>query len=276
MFKNLETFKTVYEERNFTQAAEKLYISQPTVSTQIQQLEELLTTKLFIRNGRQEVIPTESGKQFYIQLEKMIDLWEETTQQVAALKGSYHQTCHIGASHTIAVQVMPDLLAYLQSRFPLIDFDVHLGNSEKVMKEVEARNWQMGFIETPLATTTLIREAVMEDELVHAGNFEENLWLIREVGSGVHSYTVQYFETANIVPERKMVIESNEMVARLLAKGVGQTIIAKNALIEGTPYRQLDRYFTRSFYYLYPEKLSGTLDAVKQACQQFFKEKKDS
>ncbi|MEJ1311948.1 LysR family transcriptional regulator [Latilactobacillus sakei] len=53
MFKTLEIFKTVYETKNFTTAAQLLFLSQPTVSVQIKQLEESLDVVLFERNGRQ-------------------------------------------------------------------------------------------------------------------------------------------------------------------------------------------------------------------------------
>lgn len=54
MLRLIETFKVVYEEMNFTLAAEKLFIAQPTVSMHIQKLEEELSTTLFIRDGRKK------------------------------------------------------------------------------------------------------------------------------------------------------------------------------------------------------------------------------
>lgn len=61
MFKLLKTFRAVYETRNFSKAAELLYISQPAVSNQIKQLEEELDIQLFVRNGRQEFITTKQA-----------------------------------------------------------------------------------------------------------------------------------------------------------------------------------------------------------------------
>ena len=58
MFKLLKTFQIVYEQMNFSKAATCLYISQPAVSNQIKQLEEELGCSLFLRNGRQDVVPT--------------------------------------------------------------------------------------------------------------------------------------------------------------------------------------------------------------------------
>ena len=55
MFQLIKTFIAVYESRNFTQAAEQLYLSQPTISLQVKKLEEQMNATLFIRNGKQEI-----------------------------------------------------------------------------------------------------------------------------------------------------------------------------------------------------------------------------
>ena len=64
MFKLLKTFQIVYEQMNFSKAATCLYISQPAVSNQIKQLEEELGCSLFLRNGRQDVVPTRQAELF--------------------------------------------------------------------------------------------------------------------------------------------------------------------------------------------------------------------
>ncbi|WP_120487864.1 LysR family transcriptional regulator [Brochothrix thermosphacta] len=64
MLSLLHTYVTVYELRNFSKAAEVLYISQPTVSVHIQKLEEMTDTPLFIRNEKKSVQPTEFGDLF--------------------------------------------------------------------------------------------------------------------------------------------------------------------------------------------------------------------
>ena len=56
MFQIFKTFVSVYETHNFTRTADKLYLSQPTVSSQIKKLEEQLQVSLFIRNGKQEML----------------------------------------------------------------------------------------------------------------------------------------------------------------------------------------------------------------------------
>jgi len=78
MFKLLKTFQIVYEQMNFSKAATCLYISQPAVSNQIKQLEEELGCSLFLRNGRQDVVPTRQAEVLYNRLLNLADDWQET------------------------------------------------------------------------------------------------------------------------------------------------------------------------------------------------------
>lgn len=65
MLKLIKTFIAVYETRSFSKAADQLFISQPTVSVHIKQLEEQLNVKLFDRNGRMFLSPTLNARRFY-------------------------------------------------------------------------------------------------------------------------------------------------------------------------------------------------------------------
>lgn len=264
MFKFLETYKVVYEELNFTVAAEKLFISQPTVSTQIHKLEEIVGAPLFVRNGRTEMSPTESGKLFYIQCKEMLELWEDSIHEVQSLKGILRTTCKLGASHTIAVHYLPAILKDIQEQFPLVDFEVYLSNSEDVLKKVETRMWDFGFIEAALTTTELERVPFLKDELVVAGKKEETLWLIREKGSGIHHFTMDYFDTYNIQPQQKMIIESNEMIIKLLEKGIGKTLISKQA-VGNIPFESLKEPLERELYLIKPKQQNKVLQQVVEA-----------
>ena len=73
MFQIFKTFVSVYETHNFTRTADKLYLSQPTVSSQIKKLEEQLQVSLFIRNGKQEIIPTKEADFLYPRIIKIME-----------------------------------------------------------------------------------------------------------------------------------------------------------------------------------------------------------
>lgn len=82
MNKLIETFRIVYETRNFSKAAELLFISQPTVSAQIKQLEHDLKTDLFIRQGRKEIIATPPADILYEKSIDLLDEWKHLYQEI--------------------------------------------------------------------------------------------------------------------------------------------------------------------------------------------------
>lgn len=257
MFKLFQTFRVVYETKNFSKAAERLFISQPAVSNQIKQLEDELALELFHRKGRQEITSTKQADLLYHQLLNLADDWETT---LAMLHQAMPQkkTCIIVASNTFAVYYLPELMTALLQKFPIVDFVLEMNNSEQVLDQIEKHSAHFGFIEKPLLTTPVKRQEIMTDELVHAGNFENSLWLIREQDSGVYHYIKQYFLEKNIAPPQ-MTVKNNEMILKCLEQGIGQSIISKRALTETMSWKPLTAEYCRKFYLLKRQHLEDQL-----------------
>lgn len=251
MFKQLKTFKCVYESQSFSKASKKMYISQPAVSSQISYLEEKLGgVRLFNRNGRKEITITPSGDLLYQKTLDLLDLWQDTKEQVSALnqENQAHCLCKIGASQTVASTIFPQILPWLQEEFPAVEFEVMVANSEVILEKVENRFLHFGFIEKAMSTTTLSRREVMTDELVLAGDPSSSLWLLREEHSGSFYYANQYLENQNITPDKKVVLASNELIVDYLKKGMGQAIISKRYMTDKIPYTTLNQNYVRNFY----------------------------
>lgn len=151
MFKLLKTFQIVYEQMNFSKAATCLYISQPAVSNQIKQLEEELGCSLFLRNGRQDVVPTRQAEVLYNRLLNLADDWQETLTALHQARLP-KETCRIAASNTFAVYYLPQLMQHLQTQYATINFVLEMNNSEEVVEKVEKHQVDFGFIEKPLIT----------------------------------------------------------------------------------------------------------------------------
>ncbi|WYJ88994.1 hypothetical protein A5888_000713 [Enterococcus sp. 9E7_DIV0242] len=247
MFKLLETFKTVYETLNFSEAAEILFVSQPTVSAQIKQLENELETSLFSRNGKKKIIPTPQAELLYKQSLNILEEWE-TTKQLVVNQATFKETVKIAASLTFGMKILPELLKELLAIFPMIDFKVTLCNSLDVLNAMNKHEADLGFIEMPLQTGTLKRTTLMSDVLVAAGDPNEELWLIRESTSGVYHYTKRYFEENNITGPF-LEINSNELISKLLRMGIGRSIISALET-DGLHTEPLTENYERNFYLL--------------------------
>ncbi|MBV7391456.1 LysR family transcriptional regulator [Enterococcus alishanensis] len=245
MFKYLETFKVVYETKNFSKAAELLFVAQPTVSAQIKQLENELGVTLFIRNGRKEILTTPQAELLYEKGLMLLEDWEILTETLKQQE-NHQLRAIIGASHTFAVYLLPDLLMQLKKLFPKISFTIKMMNSLEVIQALEHHEIDFGFIEKPLSAKNLLRFPLIEDQLVVAGDLEQGPWLVREKTSGVAYYTHRFL-AENDIQQEQIVIESNEVIVSLLKKGFGCSLISKRAAAD-LNYESLSEKYIRHFY----------------------------
>ncbi|MGL4697868.1 LysR family transcriptional regulator [Enterococcus larvae] len=263
LFKLLETFKTVYETLNFSEAAEILFISQPAVSAQIKQLENELSTILFIRSGKKKITPTPQAKLLYNQSLDILEEWEKTRHLVMS-QSAANEIIQIAASQTFGIKVLPDLMKSMIAVFPQISFKITLCNSLDVLNTMTKHEADLGFIEMPLQTGTLKRTTLMSDTLVIAGEIKETLWLVREPTSGVYHYSKRYFEENNITGPF-LEINSNELILKLLQMGIGRSIISSRET-DGLHTVPLAESYERNFYLL--ERGTSDSEAAAQ-CSRF-------
>lgn len=271
MFKNLATFKIVYETKNFSKAAELLFIAQPTVSAQIKQLENELETSLFIRNGRKEISATPQADLLYQKAVTILDEWKNLETELK----QEHQglvDCRVAASHTFALYLLPELLMALYQNFPQVRFQIQMLNSLEVVTALEHHEVDFGFIEKPLSAKNIQRQTLMTDQLVLAGDVTKGPWLIREDSSGVYYYTQRYLAEKDI-REPTLEIQNNEIIVSLLRQGFGCSIISKRAA-NGIPHQDLPEKYIRQFYLVKREQKNlPELEKILTYLPRFFAEK---
>lgn len=245
MLKQLATFKAVYETKSFSQAAELLFIAQPTVSTQIKQLEEELHVPLFLRSGRAALVATPQADTLYHQAAELLNQW---ATMKATITPELRVPCRIGASHTFARYCLPGLLQALYEQLPTLHYTVQLLNSQAVAQAIQHHDLDFGFIEKPLTLPGITRHDLLSDQLVLAGEPDASPWLVREADSGVYHYTERYL-SENDVREPRMEVASNDLIVELLHQGFGRSIISSRAAT-GLPTQPLGPGYERYFYLL--------------------------
>lgn len=248
MFQLLRTFVSVYETRNFTHTAEELFLSQPTVSSQIKKLEDQLKIQLFLRSGKQEILPTKEAEFLYPRVLQILEEWDDAAIRLQK-KENFRERCEIGCSHTCAVYFVPKVMPFLIRQFPNVDFSIAMMNSEEVVHQMEQNKVDLGFIEKPSRHEGLHQESIYQDELVLTGDPESPYWLLRENESGLRFYNEVYLERNNLNPHI-IHVNNNEAIIALIKSGVGQTIISKLALTPEIPWRPLEDGNLRDFYFL--------------------------
>lgn len=251
MFQLIKTFIAVYESRNFTQAAEQLYLSQPTISLQVKKLEEQLMTSLFIRNGKQEIRPTEAADFFYPKALQMLELWEDSAQRIRE-KENFREHCIIACSNTCGVYLVPKIVAHLISLYPMIDFTLEMMNSEEVLHQLEQNKADIGFVEKPVRSEVLNQKIIFRDDLVLVGDPASEYWIMREDHSGMRLVNEDYLKQNNLNPHL-IQVNNGEMALSLLNEGIGQSIISKLSLSGNEDWREAPGENHRFFYLLNPK-----------------------
>ena len=128
-FKQLQSFVSVVQRKSFTKAAEELYLSQPTISTHIYQLEEELHTKLILRTTKSIAI-TPKGMELYNYATNILELKQRMLQ---ACSVESKRIIHLGASTIPSAYILPQLLPEFGKLHADIYFVMHQSDSQGII-----------------------------------------------------------------------------------------------------------------------------------------------
>ena len=144
----LKYFLTVAREGGLTGASEVLHVTQPTMSRQIQELEEELGQKLFIRTTRSMVL-TPEGMLLRKRAEEILEMAERTKAEFSSMGSAVAGDVFIGSGETFALKLITDLMAQMREEHPEVHFQVYSGNAEDVMERLEKGLLDFGVLVEP-------------------------------------------------------------------------------------------------------------------------------
>ncbi|SYX87063.1 LysR family transcriptional regulator [Paenibacillus alvei] len=135
----LETFITLSNCLSFTEAAEQLYCSQPTVSMQIQSLEEDLGVQLFNRIGKKLYL-TMQGDIFKSYAEQILNLLQSGREHLHQLEDLSAGALVLGASNFVGVYLLPSVLARYKGQYPKIKISMKITSSQQLIRQLESNS----------------------------------------------------------------------------------------------------------------------------------------
>ena len=166
--RQLAAFCAVVERRSFSQAAERLGVTQPAVSLQVRALEKRLGTQLLDRSGRR-VEPTEAGWHLYRGAQKMLALQDQLVADVtASAEGDLAGDLVLGASTGPAAVVLPVVLAEFQCRHPGVRVFLSVSDTHTVVERVGARELELGIVGASRRHRGVRFEPFFSDEVILA------------------------------------------------------------------------------------------------------------
>jgi DNA-binding transcriptional LysR family regulator len=147
-FRVLRYFLTVAREESITKAAELLFITQPTLSRQLKQLEEELGTQLLIR-GKRKVTLSEAGMLLRNRAEEIVSLVEKTQREFQEHDSKINGLIYIGIPESDAGQRVIQLLKSFQEKYPEATYDIYTGTADLVKERMEKGLLDIGLLMEP-------------------------------------------------------------------------------------------------------------------------------
>jgi len=126
----LRILKAIAAEGSFKRAADSLYVSQPAVSLQVQNLERQLDVPLFDRGGRRAQL-TEAGYLLLSYGEKILSLCQETCRAIEDLQNLQGGTLIVGASQTTGTYLLPRMIGMFRQKYPDVAVQLHVHSTRR-------------------------------------------------------------------------------------------------------------------------------------------------
>lgn len=242
--RHLRYFMVVSEELHFGRAAERLNISQPPLSMQIQNLEEELKVKLFDRSRRQVKL-TRCGETFLRRVKTVLSEIDSAVKEVQALERGEMDTISVGYKSGIMLEEITPLLRQFQQSYPKVRLKFVQASVAEQYQAVHDHRLDIGFIDAPVAeqsshyTTENItgipvvheklvmavptNHPLIDREVVHLHEFSSDPFIIlnRQVVPSVHDLMVGLCQQAGFSPNIKYQAEQLTEVLAYIAAGYG-------------------------------------------------------
>ncbi len=163
--RHIRYFIALAEHLSFTQAAEKVHVTQSTLSHQIRQLEEELACTLFERKGKRVAL-TEKGEEFLQYAQNSLRQVEDGVKAIRTNSGDLHGAITIGTTHTFNMRVIPRSIAAFLERHPTISVKVLEMSGDAVSEALMRGELDFGITYKPDDTSSLTFEPLYNEQMV--------------------------------------------------------------------------------------------------------------
>jgi DNA-binding transcriptional LysR family regulator len=246
----LRILKAIAAEGSFKRAADSLYVSQPAVSLQVQNLERQLDVPLFDRGGRRAQL-TEAGHLLLSYGDRILALCQETCRAIEDLQNLQGGTLIIGASQTTGTYLMPKLIGLFRHQYPDVAVQLHVHSTRRTCWSIVNGQVDLAIIggEVPLELqTSLDIEPYAEDELAlvlpifHPLAQKETVqredlyrlnFITLDAQSTIRKVIDQILVRSNIDPRLlkiEMELNSIEAIKNAVQSGLGAAFISVSAI----------------------------------------------
>ncbi|HEY1995858.1 LysR substrate-binding domain-containing protein [Paraburkholderia sp.] len=228
-FTHLLAFYEVARAGSVSAGALRLHVSQPAVTREIRDLEDRLGMVLFDRLPR-GVALTEAGVVLFDYAERIFTLADAAEGQLKELAGLSAGYMKIGASGTLGVYFVPDMIARFNANFPRVAIDLTVTNTARVEAGLRDHTFTLGFVEGPFDDTILDARPIGADEIaviaaaghpdagrrLRAQDLVDQIVIMREPGSGTRAIVEEAYARIGLNIQPLMSVSDTEAIKRML------------------------------------------------------------
>ncbi|MTI48577.1 selenium metabolism-associated LysR family transcriptional regulator [Sporosalibacterium faouarense] len=291
-FRQLETFVEVVKLKSFSKAADKLYLTQPTITNHIQNLENELGTLLINRLGK-NISATEAGTLLYKHALNIINMRDMAQFAIGSYKGKIQGHLNISSSSIPRQYVLPYILKEFSQKYPEITFSINDNDSRNVIENILSGVNDFGIVGAKFHSPHLDYIDLIEDELVVVAPsdkkynladkstldldtiLQENV-ILREKGSGSRLLFEKALKNSGVDLNKLNVvacIKDTATIKKFIELKTGISIISKRAIEREVELGLFKSYdiknisLKRNFYFVYHK--NRHLSPLGQAFRNF-------
>jgi DNA-binding transcriptional LysR family regulator len=240
----LRTFLAVAEEKSFSAAAQRLFITQPAISKRIQSLENHLGTPLFDRIGKR-VYLTEAGSLLIDRAETMLRLAKDTEKEIFNLNDTISGRLNLATSHHIGLHRLAPVLKDFSQRYPDVQLDIQFEDSEVAYQMVRSGQVELAVVTLNPDDTDLDADlkanCIWRDPLVFVSSANEPLATTLQMLAaqpcilpGQATYTgrivMDRFARAGLTIKPTLSTNYLETIGMLVSVGLGWSVLPRSMI----------------------------------------------
>ncbi|MHB8625431.1 MAG: LysR substrate-binding domain-containing protein [Aggregatilineales bacterium] len=240
----LRIFVTIARLSSFTRAAERLYMTQPTVSQQLAMLEQAIGVTLIERDTRHLRL-TPAGRVLLDYAERLLSLADEANEATCAAAGLADRTLRLGVGHTLATYLLPEVLSRYRALYPDHVARITVGNTTELLALLADGAIDLAMVGSPAEHADVMVEPFMHDKLVvivppgdvwaHQGEvvleeLHNRVLLTREPGSALYSTVERLLGREFLASDQVIQLGETEGIKRSVEAGLGVALIQKIAV----------------------------------------------
>lgn len=237
----LKTFYHVANLLNFSKAAQKVSLSQPAVSRQIESLEKYFGLDLFYRIAK-KIELTDAGRRLLQYTEQLLSLAEQTEKAMNSLKNIDEGELTIGAGTTVGNYVLSPLVLEFSKRYPNIKTKLIIAKTSEIIENIKEGLIDTAVIAKSVNHPEFYYQPIFRDEIIllSSPSYYQNInhtkslldlsnevFLLREPGSSTRECIDSLMEKYHFKPKKIIELGTNEAIKHSILKGYGIGFLSK-------------------------------------------------